>query len=141
MPPTKRLGEVNQALRDAASVHEFAGQEEEWNGQEHERVHPDRHPLGHDHQRDAALGQDVDGRGAGHGEGHGKLQGEQQEEDAHQDQHHGPPRSSLRPPTSPRDETRMATSIRHAPRGSERYRYPREISMAGNSSSRWSSPG
>ena len=54
-PSNQRLRQVDQSLRDAAAVHELAGQKEKRDGQQHERVHPDRDPLGHNHQRDAAL--------------------------------------------------------------------------------------
>ena len=49
--PNQRIGEVDEALGDAAAVHQFARQDEEGDGHQREGVHPVDHAAGNDDPR------------------------------------------------------------------------------------------
>ena len=69
--------EIDDLLRDAAVKHQFAGEDEERDGQEREDVHPRNHPLEHHRDRDAL---ERDGRDAGQADGESDRDAQDQEQ-------------------------------------------------------------
>ena len=53
--PTKRLARLTSRLGDPAFAHDLAGQDKERDRDQRDRLHAVDHPLGDDHQVDAAV--------------------------------------------------------------------------------------
>ncbi len=70
-----RHGQVHDPLRDRARFHERAGQDEEGDGQEHERVDAAQELDGQDGEADPSDPDQIGGRGEGQGEGERQTEG------------------------------------------------------------------
>ncbi len=93
----QRLGEVDQAARDAARFHEVAREDEEGDGGEREFVDRAEHLLGHEDQLAAVeQGQAQDGRAAD-GDGDGDAEGKAQQHRDEKGQWHGAVRRLIGP--------------------------------------------
>jgi hypothetical protein len=88
MPETCQ-GEIDDALRQASDIHQFSGQQEEWDGQKLKIVGTDDHVLSHDlaieiaepeHEREST---DDQREGDRHAECHGSEKRGEKDENCH----------------------------------------------------------
>ena len=87
--------QAHQAFGDAAVLHQAAGQDEQRDGQEGERVDPRLQLHGHRRDGDTALRHQRQDAGQDHREGHGYVQRQQHHERRHQDRHRQQPDTRL----------------------------------------------
>jgi hypothetical protein len=84
----QRVGQSHQAFRDAPSVHQGAGENEEGHGEQGKGVHARHEALGRHLERNAPAHQDRCESRHAHGDGDRDAQGKEQEQhDDHQYDH------------------------------------------------------